>query len=125
MKARWLPWGLALGCGSLFTGAAYADGMRCGSRLVFEGDSMYEVKSTCGEPDAVSQRVEYRTVRRFVAGPCVSHQGRTVCGHVEEVTVPVTIDEWVYDFGSTSFIRYALFEQGKLVDVKLGDYGHK
>lgn len=124
MKYR-LPWWLALTCGWFFTGAAHADGMRCGSRLVFEGDSTYEVRTTCGEPDAMSQRVEYRTVRRFVSGPCVSYQGKTVCGHVEEITVPVTIDEWVYDFGSSSFIRYALFEQGKLVDVKLGDYGKK
>jgi len=125
MKSRLLPWVLALGCGLLFTGPVEAAGMRCGSDLVSEGDSMYEVQSTCGVPDAMSQRVEYRTIRRFVAGPCVSYQGRTVCGHVEEITVPVTIDEWVYDFGSSSFIRYAIFEQGKLRDVTLGDYGKK
>jgi len=125
MTSRFLQWVLALGCGLLFTDPVEAAGMRCGSDLVSEGDSMYEVQSTCGVPDAVSQRVEYRTERRFVSGPCVSYQGRTVCGRVEEITVPVTIDEWVYDFGSSSFIRYAIFEQGRLRDVTLGGYGKK
>ena len=99
--------------------------MRCGSRLVFEGDSLYDVQSVCGVPDATNQRVEYRTLRRHVNGPCFKQQGQLMCGHVEEHTIEVVIDEWTYDFGSTSFIRYLTFEQGKLREVTTGRYGRK
>jgi hypothetical protein len=39
--------------------------------------------------------------------------------------VEVTIEEWTYDLGETSFIRYVILENGTVVDVKTGDYGRK
>ncbi len=125
MKQRsWAHFFMLCAC-SLLTSQAYADGMRCGSKLVSEGDSLYDVRSLCGIPDFTSQRVEYRTVRRIVNGPCFKQQGQLICGHVEEHSVEVQIDEWVYDTGSTRFIRTLTFEQGRLREVVTGRYGNK
>jgi hypothetical protein len=112
-------------CAAWTAGAARADGMRCGSRLVSEGDLLYDVRSRCGDPDATSQRVEYRTVRTFVNGPCYQEQGQLRCGRVVERTIEVVIDEWVYDQGSHRFVRYLTFEQGRLANVRTGRYGSK
>jgi hypothetical protein len=94
--------------------------MRCGTKLVSDGDSTYDVQSRCGDPTAATRRVELRTVRTWVNGPCVKGGG---CGHMVERTVEVVVDEWVYDMGPHDFIRYLTFEQGKLLTVRTGDYG--
>jgi hypothetical protein len=104
---------------------AVADGMRCGSRIVSEGDTLYDVRSVCGDPVETSRRVEYRTIRQHIPGPCVPQYGQMRCGYVEERTIEVVIDEWTYDLGSNKFIRYLTFEQGRLRDVQTGRYGNK
>ncbi len=102
---------------------AYADGMRCGSKLVSDGDSLYTVKSRCGEPNMATRRMEVRTIRRWVAGPCAPNAGATECGRFVEHSVEVQVDEWVYDFGPHNFVRYLTFEQGTLLRVVTGSYG--
>ncbi len=105
--------------------SARADSLGCKGRIVSTGDSRYEVKSVCGEPDDTSQRVEYRTARGRVAGPCVRQGDKIVCDQTREHVIEVVIDEWIYDFGRNRFIQYLTFEQGKLVAVRSGGYGHK
>ena len=104
---------------------ARADTLACEGRIVESGDSRYDVKSICGEPDDAAQRVEYRTVSGRVAGPCSREGGKIRCSQTREQVIEVVIDEWVYDFGSNRFIEYLTFEQGHLVRVKTGKYGHK
>lgn len=104
---------------------ARADSLSCEGRIVSTGDSRYEVKSVCGEPDDASQRVEYRTVRGRVSGPCRRIDGKITCSDTREQVVEVVIDEWIYDFGRNRFIEYLTFEQGKLVSVRTGSYGKK
>jgi hypothetical protein len=55
----------------------------------------------------------------------VDENGHRRCGTETEQTTEVLIDEWVYDFGKNRFIEYLSFEQGKLVRVSHGSYGHK
>jgi Ni/Co efflux regulator RcnB len=98
------------------------DGFRCGSgRLVSVGDRVYQVKTRCGAPDDISTRVEHRRVRARV--------GRWINGNLvdvmEEREIEIPIEEWTYDLGSTSFIRYVVFESGVVADVKTGGYGSK
>lgn len=119
-------WAIAVLLGGLTTSAtARADSMNCKDRIVSTGDSRYQVKATCGEPDDASQRVEYRTVRGRVAGPCRREADRIICSDTREQVVEVVIDEWIYDFGKNRFIQYLTFEQGKLVTVRSGSYGYK
>ena len=105
----------------LGAGDAAAEGMRCGTRLVSKGDSTYEVRSRCGEPREATRRVETRSERRRVRVPC--GRGEARCDRVQEVTVDVVIDEWVYDLGPQTFVRYLTFVDGKLFRVNTGSYG--
>lgn len=116
---------LLLVAGMTASGSARADSMGCKDRIVSSGDSRYEVKSVCGDPDDASQRVEYRTVRGRVAGPCTRSGDKIVCSQTREHVVEVVIDEWTYDFGRNRFIQYLTFEQGRLVSVRSGGYGYK
>jgi hypothetical protein len=104
---------------------AYADGMRCGTRLVSDGDSLYEVRERCGDPEAARQRTELRTVRQYIDGPCFQDRGVLRCGQVVERVIEVVIDEWTYDFGPHQLIRHLTFEQGRLLRVGTGSYGTK
>jgi hypothetical protein len=121
--SRLLRWcGAALAAAvALGAGDAAAGGMRCGNRLVSKGGSTYEVRSRCGEPDDATRRVETRTERRRVRVPCGRGQAR--CDRAQEVTVDVVIDEWVYDFGPQTFVRYLTFVDGRLFRVDTGSYG--
>ena len=74
------------------------DGLKCGSRLVSLGDPQLVVLDRCGEPASRLSRTETRM--RF---------GRPYY---------VTVDEWLYRFGSRDFARRALFENGRLVSVE-------
>jgi hypothetical protein len=120
-------WGaLLLVAGLSVSSSARADSLACDGRIVSTGDSRYDVKSVCGEPDDVSLRVEYRTTRGKVSGPCARDgSGRLRCAGTREEVVEVTIDEWIYDFGRNRFIEYLTFEQGHLLSVREGSYGHK
>ena len=79
----------------------------------------------CGDPDEAMQRIEYRTVRGRVGGPCTREGGKLRCSETREQVIEVVIDEWVYDFGRNRFIEYLTFEQGRLLSVRSGSYGHK
>ncbi|HMJ15239.1 MAG TPA: DUF2845 domain-containing protein [Polyangiaceae bacterium] len=106
----------------LFVGNAQADSLSCKNRIVSSGDSTYQVRSVCGEPDATTRRIEVRTVRHSVPVPC---QGGQRCWRTVERTIDVTIEEWTYDFGRQRFIQYLTFEDGRLDRVQSGSYGHK
>lgn len=119
-----LPALLGLACLAV-SPSARADSLSCNQRIVSTGDSRYQVRSTCGEPDDATQRVEYRTLRGRVAGPCTRSGGKTRCGQTEEIVVEIVVDEWTYDFGRNRFIQFVTFEQGRLVSVRSGSYGYK
>jgi Protein of unknown function (DUF2845) len=109
---------------SLGAASAHADGMRCGTKLVSDGDTMYEVRNVCGAPDQAVQRMEQRTVSRWVDGPCL-YRGQVRCGNLVQYTVDVQVDEWLYDFGSHQLLRNLVFEGGRLVRMYTGGYGQK
>ncbi len=107
----------------LFGAPAQADSMSCHDRIASTGDSLYEVRATCGEPDAANRRIEYRTIR--IRGACRGQGERRVCERDIEHTVEIVVDEWIYDFGRNRFIRYLTFEQGCLERIDSGGYGYK
>ena len=112
---------LLLACAGSATARA-DDGFRCRTgRLVSVGDRMLEVQSRCGDPDATSTRIEKRKVKhvysRWVGGVQESV--------IEEVEVDVPLDEWTYDLGPQSFVRYVVFENGSVINVMTGGYGRR
>jgi Protein of unknown function (DUF2845) len=108
---------------ALFATPTRADSIRCGDRFASTGATLYEVKSLCGVPDDAQRRTEYRTVQQRVGGPC--GPGRVRCGTIVERTIEVSIDEWTYDFGRRRFVQHLVFEEGRLLVVRNGDYGQK
>jgi hypothetical protein len=127
VRAGWfvLLGALALSClGPL--PRVHADGMRCGTRLVSDGDPMMEVRNVCGEPDQAVQRVERRVVSRWIQTTCVDARGRSfACGQMVQDSIEVVVDEWMYDFGPRAFVRTVVFEGGRLVRIVTGGYGTK
>ncbi len=98
------------------------DGFRCGTgRLVSVGDGTYEVREQCGDPDAVSTRIEKRRVKYRVSRWINGVQEAVI----EEREVDVPIEAWTYDLGPRAFIRYVFFENGVVVNVATGRYGSK
>lgn len=124
MKIRWLAI-VSATFALLFTHLATADSVRCGNKLVYIGDSLYNVKSKCGEPDDMQHRTETRKVSRRVSQPCENNRRDTTCSTTVEDSYTVEIDDWTYDLGSNRFIQYLNFENGKLVHITDGDYGKK
>jgi uncharacterized membrane protein len=114
----------ALSC-LCFVDSARADSLSCNDRIVSSGDSRYRVRSICGDPDDAWQRVEYRTMSGRVVGPCYRVNSKIRCKHTEEHVIEYVIDVWTYDFGKSRFVQYLTFEQGQLVRVESGSYGHK
>lgn len=112
---------LALGLLSAGAPPAAADALRCGRKLVSDGDTLYDVRTRCGDPDNQIHRVEQRTVSQWVQGPCIA--GR--CGQYVQRTIEITIDEWTYDFGPHQFISYVTFENGRLISIVSGARGVK
>jgi len=106
------------------SGSALAEeAVRCGNRLALPGYSAYEVRSLCGEPDAVSRSFVQRAITAPAA--CWTRHYEWVCGSSTDFIVTVEVEDWTYDFGRNQFIRILRFENGRLLRVDTGGYGLK
>jgi hypothetical protein len=113
---------LAVALAAAWPATALADGgFRCGTRVVDVGDHMVEVQNKCGDPDFVTRRTEKRTVRHTVR----VRRGPVEEWVTEEIEVEVPLDEWTYDFGANSFLRFVTFENSHIVTIRTGEYGRK
>jgi len=105
---------------------AESSSLRCGTKLVSIGDRRFEVLGKCGEPDDRYFRTETRVKRDFYRNPNPDREPREEERYREPLIVEesVVIEEWVYNLGSTRFVRYLTFEDGILVLVEAGGYGY-
>jgi Protein of unknown function (DUF2845) len=112
---------LGLGLGAVGTAVSGSSGFRCPTtgRLISVGQSPYEVRNKCREPDDLRTTVEQRTVREKVR-----RWEDGVAGEVTvERTVEVPIEEWTFDFGRHRFIELLRFESNRLISVVEGGRG--
>lgn len=104
---------LALAC----TPAAWADGFRCGTRLVVEGTTRDQVATWCGAPTDVQERYVLRP-------PVVWYYGRPVrvagSGYIE-----VLVETWTYNLGPNKLMRRLRIEDGEVVDIETLGYGYR
>ncbi len=91
-------------------------GFYCGHALVLEGDYKLQVLEKCGYPDFQENRIEYRST--VIRGSEIGQSGFDI---IREV--PVTIEEWTYDFGPHRFMQWLYFENGRLLLIKNLGYG--
>jgi hypothetical protein len=98
---------------------------RCGTELVSEGDTKFEVLHKCGDPDYVESWEEDRLQKDFGLRREYDSNNRRYTWSREPFLVneKVRIEEWTYNLGPTQFIRYLRFENGILTKISTGDKG--
>jgi Protein of unknown function (DUF2845) len=99
----------------LCSGICLADTLRCGNQLVYEGDELFKVEARCGKPAQISRS----SMLKF---PSVWLNGKLVQLSDQQIAVPV--ETWVYNFGSSKFMRKLRFEDGVLVSIEMLEYGY-
>jgi len=100
---------------------ASASDFRCGSDIISPGDREFDVLRKCGNPDNVEVRQEIRIKRDL--GAHLFLPGEEPRGFLFAKEL-VTVEEWEYNLGPGSFIRYLTFENGRLIKIATGDYGY-
>jgi hypothetical protein len=95
--------------------ALATEGMRCGNKLVDDGDTMEEVRAKCGEPSNVTK---HTILRR----PVFYRHGQRYSYGTEMVEVPV--EYWTYNFGPSKLMRRVRFVDGLVEEIETLDYGY-
>lgn len=98
---------------------------RCGTQLVSEGDTKFEVTHKCGKPDYIESWEEDRIQRDFGLRREYDTHTRRYNWYRAPFLVneKVRIEEWTYNPGPTEFFRYLIFENGILTNISTGDKG--
>ena len=107
----WLPIALLTFAAS----AARADALRCGTKLVTEGNTRSEVLAKCG----AAAEVEHRSVWRQ---PIIWVHGRPF--NVGDGPIEIPVELWIYNLGPNKFMRRVHFEDGLVVKIETLGYGY-
>lgn len=94
---------------------AHADAMRCGSRLVREGDTRAKVLQLCGEP----ADIQTTTILRR---PYYDLRGRLV--YFGDGLVEVPVEVWTYNFGPYKLMRRLRFVDGLIDEIETLGHGY-
>ena len=106
---------LILGLCLLAAAPSFA-GIRCGTRVVSEGATRYEVAAKCGEPnEVVTQKSVFRR-------PVIWTDGRPY--FVGEDFIEIPVESWVYNLGPNKLMRRLRFEGGVLTEIESLGYGY-
>jgi hypothetical protein len=96
---------------------ASADGMRCGSRLLVEGDPRSKVRQFCGEPTDVQTRSILRGVSHGL-------RGRGGLRSFVDSYVEIPVEIWTYNFGPYKLMREVRFVDGRVDNIETLGYGY-
>lgn len=91
----------------LLPGVAQSDSMRCGNRIVKDGDTIEKVLDVCGEPVKMERSWIQRAPQYELGGTYHSFPG----------TEDVPVDLWTYDFGPNKLMRRVRFVDGLVVSI--------
>jgi hypothetical protein len=98
-------------------------GFRCQGRLVNEGDTKSEVLKKGGEPTGKDSR-ESEVLKKGGKPTGKDSRQQEVMSNVNALYKDIiTVDVWLYNFGSHQFVRLLQFENNKLVSIKTRGYG--
>jgi hypothetical protein len=102
--------------GGLVTATADAsDLLRCGSKVIVQGDSPGKVRALCGAPEDV-------TATSVLRRPSYRRQGQVHYYGDQFVQVPV--EAWTYNFGPQRLMHRLRFVDGVLESIETLGYGH-
>ena len=112
-------------------GQIHAASLRCGVRIITEGDYKDRVLAECGAPDQVEtweEEQDYRFQRNpayygiydnYDYGPSVTEPGKPF-----RVKKMVVVEVWIYNHGPTRFTDHLRLENGIVTEIISGDYGY-
>jgi len=106
--------GIALGV--LLAPLAQADAMRCGSKLVREGDPVSQVREFCGEPTDIQTKTILRR-------PYFDRLGRRI--YLGDSLEEVPVEIWTYNLGPYKLQRRVRFIDGLVDDIDTLGYGYR
>jgi hypothetical protein len=104
--------------------ATPAPAMRCGSRLISEGDHREKVLTECGPPADVEAWEEERYYDYDAPPPAYRHREFQRYGNAYRVKVHVKVELWTYNHGPSRFMDFVRLENGKVRKVESGGYGY-
>ena len=112
MQKRWIVLMVVAAVVVAMVTSAFA--LQCQGKIIFIGESKWEVQEACGEPSAIEETVEVVLQRAYDE---IRH------GYVH---IPVSLNKsiWTYNFGSSRLIYILTFREGKLDKIETGGYGH-
>ena len=100
----------------LLAGSPAFAALRCGTRLVSEGDTRSEVAHKCGEPtEIVAEKSIFRR-------PAIWADGQPY--FIGNDYMEIEVESWIYNFGPNKFMRKLRFEGGRLADIETLGYGY-
>lgn len=95
----------------------HADGLRCGSRLIRDGDVRAEVRAFCGEPaDVQTKTILRKPFYRYGVGRRIYNYGDSL--------VEIPVETWTYNFGPNKLMRRVRFVDGVVEEVETLGYGY-
>lgn len=101
--------------------AAHADDtMRCGTRLVGEGDGKDKVRTLCGEPTSIS-------LAGYVGGPGYYtdyNDGLYQYSYLWPGWTAVPVEIWTYNLGPHKLLRTLRFVGDELDEIRTNGYGY-
>ena len=106
-----IPGTLLIAAALAFAGPAAADSMRCGTKLMTDGDPVDKVQSYCGPPASIE--------RREILRPWGYQRGVTV-----HSTYEVSVEIWTYNFGPYKLMRQIRFVDGVVDEIESLGYGY-
>ena len=97
------------------------DVFRCGSEIVENGDTAFEVGGKCGGPDY--REITVLEVKKSSRKKKTTRRTITVYTGSDYSGVSSGDEKWYYDCGPNRFIYILTFSGSKLIKVERGGYG--
>jgi hypothetical protein len=101
-----------------------AQAMRCGSRLISEGDPREKLANECGPPTTVETWEEERYYHYDAPPPSYQYREFERYGSAYRVKVIIRVELWTYNYGPSRFMDYVRVENGRVVKIYSGSYGY-
>jgi hypothetical protein len=87
--------------------------LRCGNRLVSEGESVSKVLLKCGAPTLKNQWQKEVVQKSIIQNDSLEVLEKTY----------INYEEWIYDFGPDQFVQSLTFENNSLISIRSIGYG--
>ncbi len=88
----------------------------CGVKIIGQGMRASQVIAACGYPT-------WHETRYIFEKTATEYPNSANSFSAGESFVPIALDEWVYNFGSTALMQQLTFRNGVLIGVQALDYG--